>query len=696
VGSKVVGPDKIRNIALLSHGGAGKTTLVEAMLYTAGMISKMGSVEQGNTVSDFHQIEIERKSSVNISIMHIMHDDNKINILDTPGYTDFIGELISATRVVEAGIIVVSAQASVEVGTQKAWDYLEEKPRIVFINKMDRENADFSKVLSDLKDYFGDAIVPFTLPIGAADTFIGVVDLLTKTAYQYEKGGKGKGKKVDVPAEIADDVEKLHTTLVERAAESDEKLMEKYFEEGTLSADEIAKGLLDGIMSGEIVPVYTGSAALNMGIDLLIDAIIKFVPSPALAGPVKGAEKVGGELTLERKPSPDEPFSALVFKLITEPHVGDLTYFRIYSGRVKPGDDVLNPNVQTTERIGQLFVSNGKNREDVSELLAGDIGVTVKLKNTKTGHTLCDKKEPIVFPPIEFPEPLVAEAVVPKQKGEEDKIAQGLARLHDEDPTFFFNVDPELKQTIVYGQGEVHLELVVRKLRERFKVDVELRKPRIPYRETITAVASDRYRHKKQTGGAGEFAEIELRIEPLERGAGFEYGWEVFGGAISSGFQGSIEKGIKQAMSEGVLAGYPIIDLKAVVVDGKEHPVDSKDIAFQRCAREVFRRAFMKAKPILLEPIMDLEIIVPEEFTGDVMGDISARRGRILGVEPVGKKLQKIIAKVPQAELYKYSSTLRSMTQGRGWFTQKFSHYEPVPKEIADKIIAEAKAAKEE
>jgi len=696
VGSKVVGPDKIRNIALLSHGGAGKTTLVEAMLYTAGMISKMGSVEQGNTVSDFHQIEIERKSSVNISIMHIMHDDNKINILDTPGYTDFIGELISATRVVEAGIIVVSAQASVEVGTQKAWDYLEEKPRIVFINKMDWENADFSKVLSDLKDYFGDAIVPFTLPIGAADTFVGVVDLLTKTAYQYEKGGKGKGKKIDVPAEIADDVEKLHTTLVERAAESDEKLMEKYFEEGTLSADEIAKGLLDGIMSGEIVPVYTGSAALNMGIDLLIDAIIKFVPSPALAGPVKGAEKVGGELTLERKPSPNEPFSALVFKLITEPHVGDLTYFRIYSGRVKPGDDVLNPNVQTTERIGQLFVSNGKNREDVPELLAGDIGVTVKLKNTKTGHTLCDKKEPIVFPPIEFPEPLVAEAVVPKQKGEEDKIAQGLARLHDEDPTFFFNVDPELKQTIVYGQGEVHLELVVRKLRERFKVDVELRKPRIPYRETITTVASDRYRHKKQTGGAGEFAEIELRIEPLERGAGFEYGWEVFGGAISSGFQGSIEKGIKQAMSEGVLAGYPIIDLKAVVVDGKEHPVDSKDIAFQRCAREVFRRAFMKAKPILLEPIMDLEIIVPEEFTGDVMGDISARRGRILGVEPVGKKLQKIIAKVPQAELYKYSSTLRSMTQGRGWFTQKFSHYEPVPKEIADKIIAEAKAAKEE
>ena len=343
-----------------------------------------------------------------------------------------------------------------------------------------------------------------------------------------------------------------------------------------------------------------------------------------------------------------------------------------------------------------MFVTNGKTRTEVSELGAGDIGVTVKLRNTKTGDTLCDKKAPIIYPPIQFPKPLVSEAVKAKNKGEEDKIAQGLARLHEEDPTFFFEVDPELHQTLVYGQGELHLELVVQKLRERFNVEVELKKPRIPYRETITKTATKRYRHKKQTGGAGEFAEIEMRLEPLERGAGFDYVWDIFGGAISSGFQGSIEKGIKQAMSEGVIAGYPVVDVRAVIVDGKEHPVDSKDVAFQKCAREVFRQAFMEASPILLEPIVNLEVIVPEEFTGDVMGDISARRGRIQGMEPVGKNLQKIIAQVPMAELYKYSTTLRSMTQGRGWFTQEFSHYEPVPKEIAEKIIAESKEQKED
>ncbi|RKZ29944.1 elongation factor G, partial [bacterium] len=380
----------------------------------------------------------------------------------------------------------------------------------------------------------------------------------------------------------------------------------------------------------------------------------------------------------------------------TEPHIGDLTFFRIYSGKVAVGDDVQNSTQQTNERIGQLFITNGKNRTEVDELSAGDIGVTVKLRSTKTGDTLCDKKAPIIYPPVEFPKPLVAEKVVPKNKGEEDKIAQGLARLHDEDPTFFFEVDSELHQTLVYGQGELHLDLVVQKLQERFNVEVELKKPRIPYRETITRTATKRYRHKKQTGGAGEFAEVEMRIEPLERGEGFEYEWDIFGGAISSSFESSVEKGVKQAMSEGVIAGYPVVDVKTVIVDGKEHPVDSKDVAFQKCAREVFRQAFMEAGPIMLEPILNLEVTVPESFTGDVMGDISSRRGRIQGMEPVGKNFQKIIAKVPQAELYKYSTVLRSMTQGRGWFTQEFSHYETMPKEIADKVIREAKTETEQ
>ncbi len=696
MGAKTYGPERIRNIALLSHGGAGKTTLSEAMLYTAGAISRMGSIAEGNTTSDYRPVEIERQSSVALSVMHLDWEGVKVNVLDVPGYADFVGDVFCALRVVEGAVIVVSAQAGVEVGTQHSFDYCKGKPVIFFVNKMDRENADFDKVLGELRDVFGDGVVPFVLPIGAAESFKGVVDVLSKRAFVYEAGGKGKGQAQEIPAELSERVEELYTVLVERAAETDEALMEKYFEQGELSPQEIATGLAKSVMDGSLLPVFAGSAAANIGVDILLGAIKDLIPSPAAAGPVKGAAQPGGELTLERKPSVDEPFSALVFKLVTEPHVGDLTFFRVYSGRVASGDDVLNSTRQAPERIGQLFVTNGKNRTDVPELLAGDIGVTVKLRNTKTGDTLCDKKDVIVFPPIEFPKPVVAEAVVPKNKGDEDKIAQGLARLHDEDPTFFFEVDPELRQTLVYGQGELHLELVVQKLRERFKVEVELRRPRIPYRETITKTATKRYRHKKQTGGAGEFAEIEMRLEPLERGEGFDYVWDIFGGAISSGFQGSIEKGIKQAMKEGVLAGYPVVDVRAVIVDGKEHPVDSKDIAFQKCAREVFRQAFMEAGPILLEPIMSLEVIVPEEFTGDVMGDVSARRGKILGMEPVGKNLQRIRALVPQAELYKYSSTLRSMTQGRGWFSQEFSHYEPLPKELAEKVIAEAQKAKEE
>ena len=693
---KFYGPENIRNIALLSHSGAGKTTLAEAILYTAGITRRMGSVEEGNTVSDYHPIEIERKSSVNLSVMHFPHKDVKVNMLDTPGYADFVGDVFSALRVVEGVVIVVSAPAGVEVGTQQSWGYKGDKPAIFFINKVDRDNADFEKALEELKETFGNSVVPFALPIGSGEGFVGVVDILAGKAYKYERGGKGKGEPMDIPAELADRVEELRTELIERAAESDEALMEKYFESGELSPEEIAKGLAASVMSGDINPVFVGSAANNMGVDLLMDAIVNLIPSPADMGPVKGMSKPDGELDQERNPSIDEPFSALVFKLVTEAHVGDLTFFRVYSGKVSVGEDVLNSTKQATERMGQMFVTNGKIRAEVSELGAGDIGVTVKLRNTKTGDTLCDKKAPIIYPPIQFPKPLVSEAVKAKNKGEEDKIAQGLARLHEEDPTFFFEVDPELHQTLVYGQGELHLELVVQKLRERFNVEVELKKPRIPYRETITKTATKRYRHKKQTGGAGEFAEIEMRLEPLERGAGFDYVWDIFGGAISSGFQGSIEKGIKQAMSEGVIAGYPVVDVRAVIVDGKEHPVDSKDVAFQKCAREVFRQAFMEASPILLEPIVNLEVIVPEEFTGDVMGDISARRGRIQGMEPVGKNLQKIIAQVPMAELYKYSTTLRSMTQGRGWFTQEFSHYEPVPKEIAEKIIAESKEQKED
>ncbi len=694
--ANVFDPGSIRSIALLSHSGAGKTTLVEAMLFTNGMINRMGSVEEGNTVSDFRPIEIERKSSTTLSLMHIIDNDIKINIIDTPGFSDFIGEVYSAMRVVEGGIIVVSASDGVEVGTQQSWDYLGEKTKLIFLNKMDRENADFDKVLDDLKEAFGDAIIPFSLPIGAADEFSGVVDILDKTAYEYSKKDDGKGKKINIPEELKDKVNEINVTLVERAAESDESLMEKYFEQGELSPEEVRRGLLNGITSGSIIPVFVGSAAQNIGIDILIDGVKSYIPAPSFVGPEMGSRSIDEELTIERSPNPNEPFSALVFKLISEQHVGDLTYFRVYSGKVKPGDDIQNTIRQTGERMGQLFLSNGRSREEIPETQAGDIVATVKLRNTKIGDTLCDKKARIVFPALNFPKPLVSESVIAKNKGEEDKIAQGLSRIHDEDPTFFYKVDSELHQTLIYGQGEVHLDNVVTRLKNRFKVEVTLKKPRIPYRETITKAASDRYRHKKQSGGAGEFAEVEMMVEPIGRGEGFEYEWKVFGGAISSSFQSSIEKGIKQSIAEGIIAGYPVVDVKAIVVDGKEHPVDSKDVAFQKCGREVFRRAFVKAEPIMLEPIMNLEIIVPGEFTGDIMGDISSRRGRIQGMEPSGTNLQKISVKVPQSELYKYSSTIRSMTQGRGWFSQEFSHYETMPKENADKLIAESQQEKEQ
>lgn len=693
---KLYSPSNIRNVVLLSHGGVGKTTLAEAMLFTAGVTTRLGRVEEGNTVSDFQDIEITRKSSVNLSLVHLEHNEVKINVLDVPGYADFVGDLISGCSVADSVIVLISSQAGVEVGTQQAWAYREGKPVIFFVSRLDRENADFHKSLTSITENFGNNAVPFILPIGVGENFTGVVDILSKTAYKYEKSGKGIGTKIEIPPDLNEEVEQLHHSLIERAAESDEKLMEKYFEKGELSPEEIIRGLSTSVHKGELFPIFFGSAFHNIGVDLLMDAIVKFLPSPADIPPIKGSATPDGELTLERKCSVDEPFSGFAFKLLTEPHIGDLTFMRVYSGKVKAGDDVINSLKGESERIGQVFAINGKSRIEIPELSAGDIGVTVKLKNTRAGHTLCDKKAQIIFPRIRFPKPVVAEAVKTKNKGDEDKIAQGLSRIHDEDPTFFFEVDPELKQTLIYGQGEVHLELVLQKIRERFGVEVELKKPRIPYRETITTQATSRYRHKKQTGGAGQFAEIEMRIEPLPRGTGFEYEWDVFGGAISSGFQGSIEKGIKQILSEGVIAGYPIVDIKAIVVDGKEHPVDSKDIAFTLCAREVFRQAFEKASPILLEPIMKIEVVIPEEFTGDIMGDISSRRGKIQGMEPVGKNLQKVLAIVPQAELYKYSSSLRSMTQGRGWFSQEFDHYEPVPKEFAQRIIEESQKLKEE
>ncbi len=694
--AKLFPTSAIRNIAFLSHSGVGKTTLVEAILFSKGVINRMGTVEEGNTTSDFRDMEIERKSSVNLSVMNVEHKGTKINILDTPGYADFVGEIYCALRVVEGCVILASAQNALEVGTTQAWGQKSSLPGIVFLNKMDRENADFHKAVEELREGLSESIIPFTIPIGAGEAFTGIVDVLANKAYEYPTSGKGVGKEIPVPADLIAEVQKLRAELIDRAAESDETLMEKFFSEGELSPEEIASGLAHSVASAALTPLFVGSATKLMGIDLILAAIANLIPAPDKVNMPKASKSIEGPFDRDVQVSADAPFAALVFKVSNEHHVGDLTFFRIFSGKTAPGLDVQNTTQNSSERIGLVYAPNGKLRDEAAELVAGDIACTVKLRNTKTNDTLSDKKDQIIIEPIAFPLPNVMEAIVSKNKGDEDKVATGLAKIHDEDPTFYYRVDSELHQTLVYGQGELQLEIVVKMLKNRFGTDVELIKPRIPYRETIIKTGNARYRHKKQSGGAGEFAEVEMRVEPNEEGAGFAYEWEIFGGSISKTYQTSIEKGINAAMVEGILAGYPVIDVKAFVVDGKEHPVDSKDVAFQKAGKEVFRQAFLSAGPILLEPIVLLEVIVPEEFTGDVMGDISSRRGRIQGMEPAGKNLQKVIALVPESELYKYSTQLRSMTQGRGWFSKRFDHNEPMPREMADKLAAELKRSDDE
>ena len=694
MGAKEFTTEKIRNIALLSHGGVGKTTLAEAVLYTTGATTRMGTIEDGNTASDYHPPEIERKSSIQLSLLYAEHKDHKINMLDTPGYTDFVGEVASAVRVVEAGAMLVSAQSAVEVGTQKFWGYLEGKPCLFLVNRMDRENADFAKALKELKEAFGTAVAPIAIPIGSGDSFKGVVDLLAHKAYTYARGGKGLGKESDIPAELSDQINEYRTQLVESVAESDDALLEKYFETGDLSEDDLISGLSKAVASGKLFPVIPISASTNMGTDIVMNAIVDLLPSPH--GEVAGSKSPDDtELTETRKISESDPTSALVFKVYTEEHVGKLTYMKVYSGAVENGDDLRNSTRGSSERIGTLYIARGKDKQEVKKLVAGDIGLTVKLKGTQVGDTLCNKSKPIVLPPIDFPKPVIDVAVVPKQKGEEEKIATGLSRLTDEDPTFHYEVDSELKQTLLYGQGELQLELIVDKLADQFGVEVDLYKPKIKYRETIRKKAEAQGRHKKQTGGRGQFADVWLRLEPLERGTGYEFVDEISGGVVPNKFIPAVDKGVQEIMNEGVMAGYKVVDIKVTLYDGSYHSVDSSELAFKIAAHLGFKSAFEKGDPYMLEPYDDVEIIVPEEFTGDVMGDISSRRGKIGGMVPTGS-FTKIKAQVPQAELYKYSTALRSLTQGRGYFTREFSHYAEVPGDIVQKVIEESKTSKAE
>lgn len=685
--------DAIRNIALVGHGGCGKTSLSEALLFSAGAIDRMGRVDDGTTTSDYDPDEVKRKISVNATLLPCEWKGVKINFVDTPGYADFVGDVKSALRVVEGALIVVCAVSGIEVGTETAWAFAEEYnvPRAIFVNKMERENADFYAVTEALRVRFGNRLVPVQLPIGSQDTFKGIVDLVRMKAYT------GSGKSVvegEIPADMAEAVAKYRESLVEAAAENDDELITKYLEGEELTSEEVAKGVAAGIRAGKLVPIFCGSALSNIGTASLLDEITSSFPSPADAEPQKGVNPQT-KAEEERKPSDSEAFSALVFKTLADPYVGKLTYFKVYSGVLKSDSHVFNSTKGIEERVGQVYFLRGKNQEATSEVHAGDIGAVAKLSETGTGDTLCDKSKAIVYPKIEFPSPVYSVAIRAKSKADEDKLGPALSKLADEDPTFEYHREMETGETIISGLGESHVEITVDRLKRKFGVSVDIDTPKIPYRETILTSAKAQGRHKKQTGGRGQFGDCWIEIEPAERGSGFEFVDQIVGGAIPRQFIPAVEKGIREAMERGILAGYPVVDIKATVYDGSFHPVDSSEMAFKMAGILAFQNAAEKASPVILEPMLNVEVTVPEEYMGDIIGDLNGKRGRILGMEPVNGR-QVIRAVVPQAEMLRYAIDLRSIARGRGTFKTEFSHYEQVPAHIAQQIIEQRKKEREE
>jgi len=685
--------DKIRNITLVGHGGSGKTSLLEAILFSGKVTTRMGVVEDGTTTSDYTDDEISRKISIGLALAHLEWKGNKVNVIDTPGYADFCGEMYAGLSAGDFALIVVNAVTGPEVGTDLVWRETDKSsmPRGFFINRMDKEHADFDKTVERINEIYSNKAVPVTVAWEAGPAFKGIIDILKMKAYSFDKSGEGN--ETEIPGELKAQADGYREKLVEAAAEADDALLEKFFDAGELTPDEIKQGLAKGIADGKIFPVFAGVATSGAGVSAFLDFAVSYFPTPDYMGDKIGF-KPGTEEIIHRKINADEPTSLYVFKTISEPHVGELSFFRVYSGRISNGDDLENVNAGDSERIGQIFLMNGKERKEVGTVSAGDIGALVKLKNTHSGHTLCDKKSPIYYEPAPVPSPVIQMAIKAKAKGDEEKIANGLARLREEDPTFKVVVDPEIKQTIISGQGELHLDVTIDRLKRKFGVEVELDKPKIPYRETIRKKVEIQGKYKKQTGGRGQFGDCYLRLEPLPRGSGFEFGNEVVGGVIPTKFIPSVEKGVREAMETGGQSGCRVVDFKATVYFGSYHSVDSSDLAFKVAASMAFKDGFLKADPYVLEPIYTVDILVPEEFMGDVMGDISSKRGKILGMDRDGHN-QKIKAHVPLAELYKYSTTLRSLTQGRGIHTMEFSHYEEVPREIAEKIIEEAKKAKE-
>lgn len=673
-------PAKIRNFALVGHQGSGKTLLSEAILACAGKISRMGSIEAGNTVSDYHDSEKERQISVHASLMRCEWLDCQLNVIDTPGYLDFISEGLAALRVGDFAMVVVNAASGVELGTDQVWEYATAYglPKVIVVNGLDKENIDFEAVLTDLRDHFGARVFPMTLPLDPGGSFSSLLDVMRSEEIDYAVDASGKYTETAAKGGSIERLKELHRELIEYVAEADDSLLETFFDQGSLTEEQLRSGVHAAIQAQQFVPVFAVSAKRNVGVARLLDFVAKYASSPVDRRETEAIDEAGVTASIALQ---DSSPACYIWKTISEPHVGELSFCRMYAGSIRPGQELYNVNRSCPEKVGQIFSLVGHERERLDSLGPGDIGVMVKLQDTHTGNTLCGPDRKVQLEAVNYPKPNVHVTLETTRQGDDDRLASGLATLHEEDPTFLFEHNTETRELVISGQGDLHLEVIKGRLLRRFGVEVAFREPRVPFRETIRTSADSRYRHKKQSGGAGQFAEVWMRVHAGERDSGVVFKESLVGQNVDRVFVPSVEKGVRAACEEGIFAGYHVTDIAVDFYDGKMHPVDSKDIAFQIAGKEAFREAFRAAKPCLLEPIMNLEIKAPETAIGSVMGDISSRRGRIMGVEGEGK-YQVIKAQVPQMELYRYATTLRSLTGGRGIHTEAFSHYEYLPGEL--------------
>jgi len=692
---KIYSTKQIRNVGMIGHGGEGKTTLTEAMLFTSGAIGRMGSVDAGTATTDYDPEEIKRHISIGAALAPVEWNGHKINIIDAPGYFDFEGEVQSTLSVADAAMIVVGAVSGVTVGAEKAFKLCSGRaiPRAFVVNRMDTENANFEKVFDALREKFGPSVVPLQLPVMKGEKFAGFVDIAAQTAFEFDPK---QNKTVSVPDSIETEVDHYRSILVETAAESSEELMEKFFEGEEFSLDELTTGIRTGILTGSLTPVFCAAAAPQLGVQNLMDSIVRFFPAPDEA-PAKAGVNPKDDSKAERACSVDEPFAAQVFKTLTDAFVGKISLFKVYSGKITVETPLYNPASEKTEKIGSVLSMVGKKTANIDEVCAGDIGAVAKLQYTATGDTLCDPQNPIVFPRIQFAPPAISMAVTAKKRGEEDKVFGGLYKLLEEDGTFKVEKSQETGDMLLSGVGEMHLDVICGKLKNKFNVEADLQDPKIPYRETIKKSAKAQGRHKKQSGGHGQFGDVWVEFEPIFDGsAGFEFVDKIVGGVVPRNFIPAVEKGLREAVNKGVLAGYPMINVRCTLYDGSYHPVDSNEMAFRTAARIAYKKGCTEAQPALLEPIYVYKVVVPDDYMGDIIGDMNRRRGRILGMNPLGGGQQEVTAEVPYAEMFKYATDLRSMTQGRGSFTCAFERYDEVPGNIAAKIIEKSKKDEDE